>query len=90
MKAILIIDDIQEEWFENNLSAKFELIYYPNGEMKELGIHGKCHLKPFPQKRELNYATRPMRAFNNELSLLKYAVDKGYNKAIDDILGGEE
>lgn len=50
-KAILVIDDIPENLFTENLSIKYQLIYYPDGHMKELGIHGKQLLKPMPKER---------------------------------------
>lgn len=79
-KAILIIDNVQEEWFKDNLSCKFQLLYYPNGEMKELGISGKHHLKPLPN--EISHSE-----IEDEYD---YWEIEGYNKCLKELLGGEE
>ena len=76
MKAIVVIDNIKEEWFKDNLSCKFQLLYYPNGEMKELGISGKHHLKPLPQKKYAGCDLPEWKEYKN----------KGWNDCIDEIL----
>ena len=74
-KAILVIDDIPESMFAENISIEYKLIYYPDGHLKELGIHGKQLLKPLPFKIE--------RAFDIDKSFID-----GYNYCLDEILGG--
>ena len=86
MKAILIIDDIPEEWFKDNLSCTFQLLYYPNGEMKELGISGKHHLKPLPQKKDINIAEKKKGFY--EIYTKNYV--QGWNECLDEILGEKE
>lgn len=73
-KAILILDDIPENLFTENLSVKYQLIYYPDGHMKELGIHGKQLLKPMPEKYSIG---------DDDY------ID-GWNACIDEITRGEE
>lgn len=83
-KAILVIDDIPENLFTENLSIKYQLIYYPDGHMKELGIHGKQLLKPMPEKKP----TGNFEQYTKEYADLVNAENRGFNLCIDEILGG--
>ena len=82
-KAILVIDDIHESLFTENLSIEYQLLYYPDGHMKELGIHGKQLLKPMPERKfiyeEGNYQT--------DIEYILHA--EGWNMCIDELLEGE-
>ena len=81
-KAILIIDDIDEQLFTENLSVKYQLIYYPDGHMKELGIHGKQRLKPMPEKQYIS--------LKEVIGIKCSCYSDGWNDCIDKILGEEE
>ena len=47
MKAMLIID-VPEEFNDEELSVHYKVVYYPDGHLKEVGIHGKQRLIPLP------------------------------------------
>ena len=88
MKAILVIDDIPEEYFAETISIKYELIYYPDGHMKELGIHGKRRLRPMPEKKPLSQNRGKNHCEYSLLDRLEY--QKGFNDCIDEIIGGKK
>lgn len=94
-KAILVIDDIPESMFTEKISIKYNLIYYPDGHLKELGICGKQLLKPLPQKKEeIPFEeTKRTSIFGEQILLdkmMKLIRAKGYNECLKDILGEEE
>ena len=90
MKAMLIIDDIDERWFKYNLSCTFRLLYYPNGEMKELGICGKHHLIPIPNKREFDTSKlKRWLVFNDAKEFYKFGHVVGWNDCIHELVGEE-
>lgn len=78
MKAILVIDDIPESIFAENISIEYKLIYYPDGHLKELGIHGKQLLKPMPKELDPGISD----------DYVNYC--QGFNDCLDEILGEEE
>lgn len=77
-KAVLVIDDIPENLFIDNLSIEYKLIYFPDGYSKELGVHGYERLRPMPNKLDLK--SRKDRGYN-----MDYAI--GYNDCIDELIG---
>lgn len=101
-KAILIIDDIPENLFTENLSIKYQLIYYPDGHMKELGRHGKRRLRPMPEKKNVGEIETVSDYMKSDISQMidglyasitldtELLLATGYNRCIDEILGEEE
>lgn len=85
MKAVLVIDDIPEGLFTEKVSIKYQLIYYLDGHMKELGIHGKEILKPMPEKKIHEPTYYAVEGLGGAFELERH---KGFNNCIDEILGG--
>lgn len=48
MKAILVIDDIPDEYKDYMLKATFTLWKIQDGVLQEIGIHGNDFIKPLP------------------------------------------
>lgn len=95
MKAILVID-INDELLEDY--ENFYVDYDLRAERKDININESiryvedCPLKALPQKKEIQYPTTDgiTTVISSEYTLNDYLFDKGYNKCIDEILGGND
>ena len=83
-KAILVIDDIPDDYKDYQLKATFTLWKIQNGVLKEIGIHGCDFLKEMPKKKVPVFNPNDC-DINEEIKII-HEID-GYNACIDEIIG---
>ena len=86
-KGILIIDGIPDGLFLDKISAKYELVNYPDGHMRYIGSRGKRKLRRLPEKKDI-YAEPVQIIFIDGKAVDAYSL--GWNDCLDAIVGGKQ